>query len=82
MSAAVMDAAPAVQGPDPVPVEGKTVKALTLLHLKRTYDMFNGNHGEPAPLDEQGWERAGFGLFCLRRSAVCTPQPSMEMGCL
>lgn len=41
-------------GPDPVPVEGKTVKALTLLHLKRTYDLFNGNHGEPLPADEEG----------------------------
>lgn len=49
-----MAAATATSGPDPVPVEGKTVKALTLLHLKRTYELFAGNHGTPVPLDEEG----------------------------
>ncbi len=34
-------------------MEGKTVKALTLLSLKRTFDMFGGNHGETIPLDEE-----------------------------
>ena len=35
-----------------LPVERKTVKALALLSLKRTYDMFAPNHGEKLPLDE------------------------------
>lgn len=42
----------------PLPVEGKTIKALTTLHLKRTYDMFAGELGRaPAPAagDEEGW---------------------------
>lgn len=39
---------------DPVPVEGKTVKALTLLHLKRTRDLFVGTYGRPIPPDEEG----------------------------
>ncbi len=34
------------------PIDGKTVKALTLLQVKRTRDMFTGNHGLPIPLDE------------------------------
>jgi hypothetical protein len=53
--AAVVPASGAATGPDPVPVEGKTVKALTLLHLKRTYELFAGNHGTPVPLDEEGY---------------------------
>lgn len=36
-----------------LPIEGKTVKALTLLSLKRTYDLFAGNHGQGIPLDEE-----------------------------
>ncbi|KAK9809212.1 hypothetical protein WJX72_011496 [[Myrmecia] bisecta] len=35
-----------------LPIEGKTVKALTLLSLKRSYDLFVGNHGQKVPLDE------------------------------
>lgn len=38
-----------------LPVEGKTVKTLTLLSLKRTYDLFHGNHGQPIPADEDRW---------------------------
>ena len=38
-----------------LPVEGKTVKTLTLLSLKRTYDLFHGNHGQPIPADENRW---------------------------
>jgi pleiotropic regulator 1 len=34
-----------------VPVEGKTLKALTMISLKRTFDLFNGNHGEKLPQD-------------------------------
>jgi hypothetical protein len=40
------------QQPDPVPVEGKTIKALTLLHLKRTRELFAPNYGQPIPPDE------------------------------
>mmetsp|Transcript_21356 Transcript_21356/g.36381 ORF Transcript_21356/g.36381 Transcript_21356/m.36381 type:complete len:490 (-) Transcript_21356:608-2077(-) len=35
-------------------IEGKTVKALTLLHLKRSRDLFAGNYAQPVPLDEDG----------------------------
>lgn len=31
----------------------KTVKALTLLSLKRTFDLFSGNYGQSLPLDEE-----------------------------
>lgn len=34
-------------------MEGKTVKALTLLSVKRTFDLFTGNHGQKVPLDEE-----------------------------
>ena len=33
-------------------IEGKTVKAVTLLSLKRTHDLFVGNHGQKVPLDQ------------------------------
>lgn len=36
-----------------LPIEGKTVKALTLLSLKRTYELFAGNHDLPVPVDEE-----------------------------
>ena len=36
-----------------LPIEGKSIKALTLLSLKRTFEMFGGNHGEPLPMDEE-----------------------------
>lgn len=36
-----------------LPVEGKTVKALTLLSLKRTFDLYAGNYGEELPTDEE-----------------------------
>ncbi|GFR44655.1 hypothetical protein Agub_g5945 [Astrephomene gubernaculifera] len=35
-----------------IPAETKTVKALTLQSLKRTYDLFVSNYGQPTPLDE------------------------------
>lgn len=43
--------APVTCLPD-VPVEKLSVKALTLLSLKRTFELFNGNHGESLPVDE------------------------------
>ena len=35
-----------------LPIQGKTVKALTLLAVKRSFDLFAGNHGQKVPLDE------------------------------
>lgn len=40
-------------GAGELPIQGKTVKALTLLSLKRTHDLFVGNHGQKVPLDEE-----------------------------
>mmetsp|Transcript_31760 Transcript_31760/g.38369 ORF Transcript_31760/g.38369 Transcript_31760/m.38369 type:complete len:497 (+) Transcript_31760:270-1760(+) len=34
------------------PIETKTIKTLTLSSLKRTHDLFVGNHGQKLPLDE------------------------------
>jgi pleiotropic regulator 1 len=36
-----------------LPIEGKSVKALTLMSLKRTFEMFAGNYGETIQLDEE-----------------------------
>ncbi len=44
---------PSVPAAQELPVEGKTVKALTLLGVKRTFDLFTGNHGQKVPLDEE-----------------------------
>ena len=49
-----------------LPFEGKTVKALCLLSLKRTFDVYAGNHSQKAPLDE---DRCGRGTQICR---VCT----------
>lgn len=46
-------AAPGLPPAAELPIEGKTVKALTLLSLKRTYDLFVGNHGQKAAQDEE-----------------------------
>ena len=35
------------------PIQPKSIKALTSLALKRTYDMFVGNYGVKIPLDEE-----------------------------
>jgi len=48
-TATVPEAGPSRQE---LPIEGKTVKALTLLSVKRTFDLFAGNHGQKIPLDE------------------------------
>lgn len=53
-----MGEAPGASGVPPpgagqeLPIEGKTVKALTLLSLKRTFDLFAGNFGQKAAADE------------------------------
>lgn len=44
---------PVPSGYDPAPVEGKTVKALTLNSIKRTYDLFAGNRSLPVALEEK-----------------------------
>jgi hypothetical protein len=36
-----------------IPIEGKTVKALTVLSVKRTFDLFSGNQSAAIPLDEE-----------------------------
>lgn len=36
-----------------VPVEKRSIKALALLSLKRTYDLYAANHGQKIPLDER-----------------------------
>jgi hypothetical protein len=46
-------APPTSAGAADLPIEGKTVKAVTLLSLKRTHDLFVGNHGQKIPLDEE-----------------------------
>ncbi len=48
---AAASALPPMAGQE-LPIEGKTVKALTLLSLKRTYDLFVGNHSQKVGLDE------------------------------
>jgi hypothetical protein len=44
---------PAEDGEEDVPIQPKSIKALTSMMLKRTYDMFVGNHSQKLPLDEQ-----------------------------
>jgi hypothetical protein len=44
---------PAADETEEVPVQPKSIKTLTSLMLKRTYDMFVGNHSQKLPLDEQ-----------------------------
>jgi hypothetical protein len=52
-AAVMVEVAPVIppEGEDP-PVQPKTIKTLTSVMLKRTYDMFVGNHGQKVPLDE------------------------------
>mmetsp|Transcript_8983 Transcript_8983/g.19254 ORF Transcript_8983/g.19254 Transcript_8983/m.19254 type:complete len:509 (-) Transcript_8983:502-2028(-) len=51
MAAAEATAVPAGNAAE-LPVEGKTIKTLTLLSLKRTHDMYSSNYGESLPMDE------------------------------
>jgi hypothetical protein len=44
---------PAADGEEELPVQPKSIKTLTSLMLKRTFDMFVGNHSQKLPLDEQ-----------------------------
>lgn len=55
-----------------LPVEGKTVKTLTLLSLKRTYDLFHGNHGQPIPADENRWGGVQICMGSACAGGVCT----------
>jgi len=45
-------ALPVAAATQELPIEGKTVKALTLLSAKRAYELFAGNHGQKVPADE------------------------------
>lgn len=73
-----------------IPIEGKTVKALTVLSVKRTYDLFAGSRSAAIPLDEERCGMTGaqqqllqqpelsrhsYNLFC-----VC-PSTSMQPTC-
>jgi len=55
MKRAKKDAMPPAEedGEEDVPIQPKSIKALTSMMLKRTYDMFVGNHSQKLPLDEQ-----------------------------
>ena len=48
-----------------LPIEGKTVKALTLLSLKRTFDLFSGNYGQKAAADEARCAGCARACACL-----------------
>lgn len=54
--------APESFAPD-IPAETKTLKALTLQSIKRTYDVFLSNYGQPTPFDESRWAGS---RSCLR----------------
>lgn len=34
-------------------VQGQTIKQLQQASVKRTFELFAGNHGQPLPLDEE-----------------------------
>lgn len=53
------------------PVEVKTIKALTTLSLKRTYDLFAGNYGQPIPFDEESQQ---IKIACKIRSEYSASQ--------
>lgn len=84
-------AAPGLPPAAELPIEGKTVKALTLLSLKRTYDLFVGNHGQKAAQDEEsqrlkiackvrrGAGAAGGGR--RRQRACCPASDAGPVGC-
>jgi hypothetical protein len=58
-----------------IPIEGKTVKALTVLSVKRTYDLFAGNRSAAIPLDEERCAR--FDPLCIHtRSSNAPPNHS------
>ncbi len=46
-------AAVTAQQEDIEELQPKTVKTLTLLSLKRTYDLFAANYAQKVPLDEE-----------------------------
>ena len=51
-----------------LPLEKRSLKALTLQSLKRTYDMFAGNYGVRTPADE-GRQASGVKLCYGQTSA-------------
>jgi len=58
-----------------IPIEGKTVKALTVLSVKRTYDLFAGSTRSAAiPLDE---ERCG--MTGARQQLLVAQQQQPEL---
>jgi hypothetical protein len=74
----------AVQPPvQDLPIEGKTVKALTALSLKRTFALFVENHGQKVPLDEDGyaivWAVYFVFAFLLILCCLCLQAPSFVL---
>ena len=67
-----------------VPVEKRSIKALALLSLKRTYDLYAANHGQKIPLDEQA-QKAKIACKVGARSrdcswtCLCRPLPDRGM---
>lgn len=57
-------AAVAAQQEDIEELQPKTVKTLTLLSLKRTYDLFAANHAQKVPLDEERYGLVMALIFC------------------
>lgn len=66
-------------------LQGKTVKAVTLLSLKRTHDLFVGNHGQKVPLDEEAQKvkiackvcTTVWCISCSKLAGACPKLPSL-----
>lgn len=68
-------------GAGELPIQGKTVKALTLLSLKRTHDLFVGNHGQKVPLDEEA-QKAKIACKVGNRSSWAAGLPTPHTECM
>lgn len=62
-------------------LQGKTVKAVTLLSLKRTHDLFVGNHGQKVPLDEEA-QKAKIACKVGNRSSWAAGLPTPHTECM
>ena len=75
---------PATAARQELPIEGKTVRALTLLSVKRTLDLFAGNHGQKVPLDDDGSAALSPVLLAhaaLAGKTVCTSECMVQLPC-
>ncbi len=59
---AAVAATPSASFAPEVPLDGKSIKALTMLHLKRSFDMYAGNRAQsqPIPMDEERYAPPGY----------------------